>query len=139
MSNDNSKDSNKQNLIEIEQLVSVDRVSLNVSQSVIVTTEDKLRLSLGSYLKNVKLQSEWIAPLSLLIAILATLVTSTFNDFILSKDTWKGIFIIAGTGATIWLIYALLLLRNKSSVEDLIKEIKTGNQNDDSSGPGESI
>ena len=94
MSKDESDNVDKRTLVE--QLVSVERVSFNVAQSVIVTTEDKIRLSLGSYLQKTERRSDWIAPASLLIAILATLVTTTFNDFIFSGATWKAVFIIVG-------------------------------------------
>lgn len=120
----------------VEQLVSVERVSFNINQSVIVTTEDKIRLTLDSYLKNTKKKSEWVAPLSLLIAIITTLVTTTFNDFLLSDATWKAIFIIAGIGSAGWLFQTLLALRDKATIEDLIDEIKTGNRYEDSGSVG---
>ncbi len=120
----------------VEQLVSVERVSLNVAQSVIVTTEDKIRLSLASYLKNSKRRTDWIAPLSILVAIIATLVTATFNDFVLSSATWKAIFVITGFGAAFWLIKTLFDLRNKTTIEELIEEIKTGNRNNGSRSEG---
>ncbi|MCI5115648.1 MAG: hypothetical protein D3921_02755 [Candidatus Electrothrix sp. AW1] len=137
MNDNKALDNNKQNLVE--KLVSVDRISFNVNQSVIVTTEDKIYLSLGRYLQNEKRRVEWIAPLSLLLAIITTLVTATFQDFILSGSTWKAIFIVTGIVAVFWLIRSLLFLGNRSSIEDLIKEIKTGNQNDDSRSAGGSI
>ncbi|ABA56698.1 hypothetical protein Noc_0165 [Nitrosococcus oceani ATCC 19707] len=137
MTKDRSDNEDKRTLVE--QLVSVERISFNVTQSVIVTTEDKIRLSLSSYLQNAKRRSDWIAPASLLIAILATLVTATFNDFILSGATWKAVFIIVGLGAAIWLIRALLFLRDKSTIEELIEEIKTGNRNEESQSSGGSI
>lgn len=117
------------NITSVEQLVSVERVSLNVKQSVIVTTEDKIRLSLDSYLRSSQRHTDWVAPLSLLITIIATLVTATFNDLGLSSATWKAIFVIAGIGSAIWLIKALLALRNMTTIEELIDEIKTGNRN----------
>uniref|UniRef100_UPI0040570D3C hypothetical protein n=1 Tax=Candidatus Electronema sp. TaxID=2698783 RepID=UPI0040570D3C len=132
MSDNKSKDSDKQPLFE--QLDLVDRVCLNVKQSVIVTTEDKIRLSLGNYLQNEKRRAEWITPFSLLVAIITTLVTSTFNKFILSGATWQAVFIITGVLAVIWLARALLFLRNNSSIECLIEEIKTGHRPSDAGG-----
>ena len=132
MSDTEKNDSNRQT--SVEQLVSVERVSFNVAQSVIVTTEDKVRLSLESYQRNVKRGTDWIAPLSVLTALIATLSTATFNNFILDSSTWKAVFIIAAIGSAIWLIKALLSLRDKVSLDELIEEIKTGNKKSDSHG-----
>lgn len=112
----------------VEQLVSVDRIAFNVSQSVVVTTEDKIRLALDAYLKGARRRSEWIAPLGLLVAVLATLITATFNDLMLSADTWKAIFVLVGTGAFLWLVKALFGLREKSTVDDLIEELKASSR-----------
>ena len=112
----------------VERLVSVDRVSFNISQAVIVTTEDKLQLALNNYHKNISNSKEWITPLSLLIAIITTLVTAEFNSLILSSETWKAIFIISGIASTFWLIWTLWLLRKQTSIDRLIKEIKTGSR-----------
>ena len=112
----------------VEQLVSVDRIALNVSQSVVVTTEDKIRLALDSYLKGARRRTEWIAPLGLLVAVLTTLITATFNNWVLSAATWKAIFVLVGIGALIWLLWALLGLRNNATVDDLIDELKAANR-----------
>ena len=63
-------------------------------------------------------------------------MTTTFNDFVLSGATWKAIFIITGIGSAGWLFQALLALRNKTTIEDLIDEIKTGNRCGDSGDAG---
>ena len=110
---------------QIQQLVSVDRVILNVSQSVIVTTEDKLKLALQSHMSEVDGNKDWIAPLSLSIALIMTLVTADFKDLILTKDTWRAIFIISSFLSFGWLLFALKKAFKRKSLESLIKEIKS--------------
>jgi hypothetical protein len=78
MDNNFKVSTGNQHITAVENMVTVERVSLNISQSVIVTTEDKVRLSLESYIKKQNRRSEYIAPFSLLIAIIATLTTADF-------------------------------------------------------------
>ena len=116
----------------VEQLVSVDRIAFNVSQTVVVTTEDKIRLALDSYLKDAKRRTEWIAPLGLLVAVLAALITATFNDFILSAATWRAIFVLVGIGSFIWLVWGLLAIRKNATIDELIDELKAESKRSDS-------
>jgi len=116
-----------QHISAVENMVSVDRISLNMSQSVIVTTEDKIRLCLELYLKNINKRRDFIAPLSLLIAIVATLVTANFQDFFLDAATWKAMFVITGLVSIVWLIRSIMSLKDKTSIDDLIENIKSGN------------
>jgi hypothetical protein len=88
-------------------MVNVSDVHINVSQNLIITTEDKLRLCLSEHLKRMERKNSWITPLGILIAILVTLVTSTFKDVGLSADTWRAIFIIAGVLSLGWLIWSI--------------------------------
>ena len=121
MSNINKK------LIEeilVEQWVSVDRVEFNISQVVIVTTEDKLRIILSNYKEDISKLRDWIAPLSLLLSLIATLVTANFSNYIFSSDTWRAIFLISAFISFIWLLITLVFRRNKISIDQLIKEIK---------------
>lgn len=127
--NNNVKEPESTHIRALESMVSVDRISLNISQSVVVTTEDKMRLSLESYIKSLSRKTEWVAPFSLLVAIFATLATANFHDFLLEAATWKAMFVMAGLGALAWLIKSLLALRNTITIEELIDELKTGNSN----------
>lgn len=113
-----------------ELLVSVERITFNVSQSVIVTTEDKIRLAVESYNKRAKNKTEWIAPFSLLLSVTATMVTADFKDFILSEDTWRAIFILVGVASTLWLANTLRVLRHSPSINDLINDLKSESQSD---------
>lgn len=109
----------------IQQLVSVERVSLNLSQSVIVTTEDKLRLRLHAYISLTEKTKEWIAPCSLLISLLLALISADFKDFLLPSATWKAIFIISAILSLLWLLLSLRKAFNSRSIDTLIEEIKS--------------
>ena len=118
-----------EHLTALESMVSVETISLNISQSVIVTTEDKVRITLEAYVKSTGKKTEWVAPFSLIIAIFATLATANFHDFILDAPTWKAMFIMSGIGSVAWLVKSLFALKNTISIDDLINELKTGNTN----------
>jgi hypothetical protein len=127
MEKNSEKKPDIKHLTAVESMVSVERVSLNITQSVIVTTEDKVRLSLESYVKKQSRRTEWIAPFSILVAILAALATANFHDFLLDAATWKAMFLISGIGSLVWLIKALYSLKNPVSIDDLIEDMRSGN------------
>ena len=127
MENNSEKKADIKHLTAVESMVSVERVSLNISQSVIVTTEDKVRLSIESYIKKQNRRTEWIAPFSLLVAIFAALATANFHDFLLDAATWKAMFLITSIGSLVWLIKSLYFLKDPVTIDDLIEDIKTGN------------
>ena len=104
----------------IESLVNVSEVHLNVSQEVIVTTEDKMRLCLSEHLKRMEKRKSWVAPLGILGAIVVTLVTSTFKDMGLDAATWKAVFIITGLISLCWLIHSVKESWNSEKMEDII-------------------
>ena len=108
----------------IESLVNVSEVHLNVSQEVIVTTEDKMRLCLSEHLKRMEKRKGWVAPLGILGAIVVTLVTSTFKDMGLDAATWKAVFIITGLISLCWLIHSVKESWNSEKMEDIIKCVK---------------
>ncbi len=114
-----------QNDLMIQQLVSVEKVSLNLSQSVVVTTEDKLRLKLQIHLSETERSKEWIAPLSILVSLTLTLLSADFKNFFLSADTWNAIFIMSTITSAGWLLFALKRAFCSRSIDSLIEEIKS--------------
>ena len=110
----------------IPGLINVSKVYRNVSQEVIVTTEDKLRLCLAKHFENIKRKNDWIAPLGVLLSIVVTFVTATFRDVGLEATTWKAIFLIAGVLSVIWLIYTIIQALHTVKVEDIVEELKKG-------------
>ena len=99
-------------------------VHINIDQKFIFTTEDKTRICLSNHLKHIEGKRSWCTPLGILIAIVATLFTSTFKSaFGLSPDTLFAIFIIAGVVTCIWLIWSIKESLKSKKIEDKIEDI----------------
>ena len=112
------------NIGSVEGLVDVSEVHLNVTQEVIVTTEDKIRLCLSEHLGKMEKKKGWIAPLGIFLTILLTIATSTFTDMIFKAETWQAVFIISGIIAFIWLVYSVKDALQSKKLEDIIGELK---------------
>ena len=112
----------------VEQLVSVGRVTLNVSQSVVVTTEDKLKICLNDHVKKIEQGKEWLAPFSLLSSLVLSLVTADFKQAVLSAETWHALFIIASVLSVIWLLITLRNAFSSRSIDFVIDDIKNSTQ-----------
>lgn len=108
----------------ISQLVSVESVTFNLSQAVVVTTEDKLKLCLQRHLSEVEKSRDWVAPFSLLISLILALITTEFKDFVLPKATWSAVFIISAILSGLWFLFVVKNAFTRRTVESLISEIK---------------
>lgn len=131
--NEQIKDSNEIQIDTrpLEKLVDVSDIHLNVSQKMIITTEDKVHLCLLKHLNQIGRKGGWIAPLGIFIAIGATLVTSSFkeNVLLLSADTWHAIFIIIGILSFVWFVwFSIRALMSKKI--DFVEELKKGSHFD---------
>lgn len=108
--------------------VPVDSIHENLSQVVISTTEDKLRIILYDYEKTLENRKPWIAVLSVFITLVVTLVTSEPNDFLLPKETWRIVFGGAAVATFFWFVSsarrALLAGRSPMSVDDIVQRLK---------------
>lgn len=114
---------NSEHSLYIKQMLEVE-VFPNLSQQVIMTTEDRLKLCLKENIKKAERKHEWVAPLSLLITIVAVLVTASFKDYLLSSKTWEALFILGAIGSTIWLILSLKHALKKIEIDSIIQELK---------------
>jgi hypothetical protein len=112
----------------MSQLVDVSDVHLNVSQEVIITTEDKIRIALSEHLKRMEKKRGWIAPFGIFIAIVVTLVTTTFKDIGLDAATWQAIFIIVGIISFGWFVGSIKGAWQSEKLEDIVGELKKGSQ-----------
>lgn len=110
--------------LQLRSLVDVGDIHFNVSQSFVITTEDKLRLCLNGHLGRLERKREWLTPFGLLLAIVTTLATTDFRAFGLSAETWYAIFLMTGVVSFFWLVWTLSLLKTSANVEDIIKELK---------------
>lgn len=108
-----------------QELVTFERVHVNVSQTLIITTEDRMNLWLMGVIGRIKKQSEWIAPLGLFVAITLTLTTTSFNNFLLPSATWHAIFVIVDILAFLWLVLSLRYLQRPLVIADEIEQLKT--------------
>jgi len=107
-----------------DKIVNIENIHINTAQNIIITTEDKLRLHLLDHLNEIERKKEWITPLSLLITIIAVLITADFKDFFLKPETWKLLFIISGVVSFLWLTKSLKQAFSKYDIADFIQELK---------------
>jgi hypothetical protein len=100
----------------------------NTAQTIIFTTEDKIRNYLHEYARAGATRTEWIAPLALAIAIGTTLLTSDFKVALgVPKEYWAALFVLAFCGTVVWLVVSLvrlIIFWKRGSIETLINKIK---------------
>lgn len=99
-------------------------VKSNLGEIIIVTTEDKIKLCLVEFLGKVASKREWLSPLGIFLTIILTFITADFKDWLVSKDTWRAIFIIAAVINFLWLIKTLKNIFISCTVEDIMYKIK---------------
>ena len=109
-----------------EDLVQKSSVHINLKQDVIITTEDKLRLCLGSAISKLTLRRGWWMPVSILLTIALVFATTTFHEtFSIPPATWEAIFLLCGAGCGIWTIVAIFkAVRANASVDSIVDELK---------------
>ncbi len=108
-----------------QELVTFERVHVNVSQDLIIVNEDRMHLWLGDILHRSRKQKEWVAPLSLVLAVTLTLTTTSFKDFFIPSSTWHAIFLIVDILSFCWLIASLRHLRKPLVLAEEIARLKT--------------
>lgn len=106
------------------QIVQNTTLHLNLSQDAIVITEDKIRLCLIEHLGRIEAKKDWVAPTGVLLTLLITFATTTFQDFGLKAATWQSIFIISTVLSIGWLLGAIRKAWNAPSVKDLVATMK---------------
>jgi hypothetical protein len=70
----------------------------------------------------------WIAPFGIFIAIVVTLVTTTFKDIGLDAATWQAIFIIVGIISFGWFVGSIKGALQSENLEEIVHELKKGSQ-----------
>lgn len=107
------------------EFVQNSKFHVNLSQEVIVITEDKLRLCLLSHASRLTAKDRWVAPVSLCITFIVVLATATFNRFILPSATWQAVFVICAVGSAIWAIFSVArAIRVDSKLDTVVNEVK---------------
>ncbi|QIG57699.1 hypothetical protein PP358_gp28 [Arthrobacter phage Shoya] len=99
-------------------------VTTNLHTEIVVTTRDKLEIALRKKLPLFLRRKAWVAPLSLLIGLVASIVTSDFHDFMgLSDEVWATIFVIGAVLTFAWLVRALLMLRGAVDLDGVLEAV----------------
>lgn len=99
-------------------------ITSNLGQHVILTTEDKIRLAILEHLHHMEERHGWIAPLGLLVPILAAFVTAEFRDAVLTAAQWHALFIFSGLASFAWLIHASCRAWTAPTAEDFVNALK---------------
>jgi hypothetical protein len=109
----------------VGELTQTITVTTNLQSNTMVILEDKLRLCLMNHVKRVEARQGWIAPLTTLIALVATLVTTDFKDMVFKKEVWQALFVMCAGACVIWLARTGLAAIRSAGVEDIIEELKS--------------
>jgi hypothetical protein len=107
------------------QMIQTSTVTMNIGQKTIVVTEDRLELCLMKNFPKVVSKEEILAPIGFVLTIAITLTTSEFKDKWLSKSTWQAMFVVALIASFGWTIGALLRLRERMTISEVISLLKT--------------
>jgi hypothetical protein len=104
------------------------QTSVSLSQNVLVISEDRLELNVRDGIAKIRASDAWIAPLGIFLSCFAATLTSDFKDrFLVSKEVWHSLFLLASLFSFAWLVITLLsrrgfdhthfmaLIRNSSS------------------------
>ncbi len=114
--------------IDLEELTGDINIHKNLTQEVILTTEDKLRLVLLEHQSMLSSKKEWISGATLSLSLLSSLLLTNFKDGLgLSADTWRAAYGLFFMMALFWFInslYKLFKNRKRMSVDYLLKEIQ---------------
>lgn len=116
-----------------EDLTNQLTIHKNLTQEIIVTNTDKVRLILNDHNEIVKKKIGWLNPVGLFISVLTTLLTAKFEEekFGIKPEIWNGIFIVSCIATFFWsvvLIINALRYYNKGSVEHCIEKLKINTQ-----------
>ena len=107
------------------EFVQNSKFHINLSQEVIVITEDRFRLCLQSHANRLTAKERWVAPVSLLIALGIVFPTAEFKQFILPPATWQAIFVICTAGAAVWSAISIWrAIGTDSKLNTLVDEVK---------------
>lgn len=96
----------------------------NLDQDNVVTTEDKIRICLMTYLGRIESRNTWHTPLGIVLALGLTFLTADFKHFYFSADTWRAFFFFALLSSFIWLIVTLRRRQKAITIEEVVKKLK---------------
>jgi hypothetical protein len=124
-------------IIELDQedLKSEVIIHKNLTQDVVLTTEDKLKLALIEYRETLSPRAGLFGMVQATISFLLTMVAASFKDTgPISGTTWQAIYFFLFAYSLYNLITSLVrmfLNRKKAKIDYLIREIKKEGTPDD--------
>ncbi len=127
-------------VIELDQedLKSEVIIHKNLTQDVLLTTEDKMKLTLIEYKDILASRGEWLGAAYAAFALLAALLTSDFKDIgPITGSTWQAIYAVFFT--LFFVRFASVLVnmyknRKKANINYIIKKIKQSGSSDEEDG-----
>jgi len=111
-----------------EGLSYAETITMNVSQHVIITTQDKVSLWLIEHVKLLERRREWTTPLGILVTLcLCLLTTGEFRTAVwVPSRVWEELLHFATLVSGVWLIWSLVVRSRAKSVTDVVSELKAG-------------
>ena len=83
-------------------------VKSNLSQQILIITEDWAELCLTHHRDALRDVDSWMAPFGVLVTLGLTMVTSDFHSFLgVSAEVVKAFFIFSALGTAAWFAYSL--------------------------------
>ncbi len=127
-------------VIELEQedLNSEVIIHKNLTQDVLVTTEDKMKLTLIEYREILASRAEWLGAGTLVLSFLSSLLLTTFKDIgPLKATTWQAIyfiFFVLSLVRFINVLYKMYMNRKRATINYVIRKIKQSASQEDDGG-----
>jgi hypothetical protein len=114
-------------------------VHKNLTQEIIVTNTDKVKLILNDHHKIIKRKIEWINPVGIFLSVLTTILTAKFDErkFGISPQIWQAIFIVSCIATFIWsaiLVVNAIRYYDKGTVNQFIEKLKINNNQSTTQG-----
>lgn len=103
----------------------------NTDQVIINISEDKLKLKITNFKRNVSNLYNWTLPLGFLISLVLTLCTADFKSvFGIPKEDIKVFFVIPTIIMALWFIFSgikslYILIKKENDLQTLIDKIKS--------------
>ena len=110
-------------------------VHSTLTQEVLVTTADKLRLCLIGHKEALSCRTGWVAPLGILLALVCALVAADFKDaLLLSKEAWHNLFTASAGACALWFLWSAVRacrsswvhwrMGSQGTIDDIVDELK---------------
>ncbi len=114
--------------LDEEDLKSEVIIHKNLTQDLVVTTEDKMKLALIEYRDTLASRGEWLSAAVLTLSFLSSLLLTDFKDIgPLTSETWQAVYFIFFLAALVRFVTIVVKMyqnRHKAKIDHLISKIK---------------